>query len=289
MKTSIITFASLLLSTQSFAKSKCMTDAIAIYKETGFGISFGGGNSGASFGETSYVNVPLSINGEQACFAKKTAFQMKSESKKDKADKNKIIVTPMVTDFENVPDGHQKQYVFVEKDANDLLTKFHVMSFICAGEIPLSVEATSDSVFKIMTDGQNVSMKASTVFATGIAAKNIYKNMGEKTSAQPTFDFFNKIYLEKTHKELVEGMPCCTDYRVPSILTDTSIKSLTNVERAITSSFTTMHSKVPNGCSKDFVETMKNYQLENYSANESLKDYKIKKKGWFSDDLVFEW
>lgn len=45
---------------------------------------------------------------------------------------------------------------------------------------------------------------------------------------------------------------------------------------------------VPNGCSNDFATSMKNYQLENYEANDSLKDYKVKKK-WFSDDLVFEW
>lgn len=289
MKTSIIILAATLITSNVYAKSKCMTDAIGIYRETGFGISFGGGNSGASYGDKNYVNVPLSINGERACFLKKTAFTMKSESKKNKSDKNQISITPMTTDFENVPDAHQKQYVFVEKDANTLMTKFHVMSFVCAGEIPLSVEATSDSVLKILTDSSSASMKVSTVFATGIAADNLHKSKGGKTSSQPTFDFFNKIYLDKTHKELVNGMPCCTDYRIPSILTDTSIKSLTNVERAITSSFTTIDSKVPNGCSKDFTETMKNYQLENYTDNESLKDYRIKKKGWFSDDLVFEW
>lgn len=289
MKNSIIILAFAILTTNAHAKSNCMTGAIYMYKETGFGISFGGGKSGASFGETSYINVPLSINGEQACFAKKTAFAMKSESKKNKADKNKITITPMTIDFENVPDAHQKQYVFVEKNKDDMLTTFHVMSFVCAGEIPLSVEATSDSVSKIINLSDEISVKAATIFATGKAAENLHKGKGGKTSSQPTFDFFSKIYLDKTHKELVEGMPCCTDYRIPSILTDTSIRSLTNVERAITSSFTTMNSKVPNGCSKDFTETMKNYQLENFADNESLKDYKIKKKGWLSDDLVFEW
>lgn len=82
--------------------------------------------------------------------------------------------------------------------------------------------------------------------------------------------------------------PCCTEYKIPSIFSDTSVSSLSGIQRAIASSFSTMGANVPNGCSNDFAETMKNYQLENYTANESLKDYKIKKK-WFSDDLVFEW
>jgi hypothetical protein len=174
------------------------------------------------------------------------------------------------------------------KNPIDLLTKFHTMSFICAGELPLSIEATSDSVSKIIIDSNSASVNVQKVFATGKAAQNLKKGKVIETSTQETFDFFNKMYLDRTHRELMADKPCCTDYRIPSIISDLSIKSLAGAERAIASSFTTMAANVPNGCSKDFAETMKNYQLENYSTNESLQSYTVKKK-WFLDDLVFEW
>jgi len=288
MKTSILFLISALITPSAFAKSKCMTNAIGIVHETGFGISFGGGKSSVDYGEKSIVNVPLSIDNKPACFIKQNGFKLKSEAKKDKEDKNNITITPMKTDFENVPNANQKQYIIVEKNAEDSLkTKFHIMSFICSGELPLSIEATSDTYSKLVLTSNSVNVKTSHVFATGKAAENLKKAM-PALSVQETFDFFGKIYQEKTQKELMADKPCCTEYKIPSIISDTSISSLSGIERAIASSFTTMGANVPNGCSKDFAETMKNYQLENYTANESLKDYKFKKK-WFSDDLVFEW
>lgn len=288
MKTSILFLISTLITPAAYAKSKCMTNAIGIYHETGFGISLGGGSSSVDYGEKSVVNVPLSVDNKPACFIKQNAFKLKSEAKKDKDEKNSITITPMKTEFENVPNASQKQYIFVEKNAeNSLKTKFHIMSFICAGELPLSIEATSDTYSKLVLTSNSANIKVSSVFATGKAAQNLKKAMPD-LSVQETFDFFGKIYQEKTHKELMADKPCCTEYRIPSIISDTSITSLSGVERAIASSFTTMGTNIPNGCSKDFAESMKNYQLENYTANESLKDYQIKKK-WFSDDLVFEW
>lgn len=288
MKTSILFLISALITSEAFAASKCLTNAIAIYNETGFGISFGGGKGSFDYGEKSIVNVPLSIDNQPACFVKQNAFKLKSEAKKDKEDKNSITITPMKTEFENIPNASQKQYIFVEKNPeNSLKTKFHIMSFICSGELPLSIEATSDTYSKIILTSNSADIHVSKTFATGKAAENLKKAM-PKLSVQETFDFFGKIYQEKTHKELMADKPCCTEYKIPSIISDTSVTLLSGVERAIASSFTTMGANVPNGCSKDFADTMKNYQLENYTANESLKDYKIKKK-WFSDDLVFEW
>lgn len=283
-----ITLTLLLLISITSAHAKCNSNAIGYRHETGFGISFGGGSSSAGFYDKNTVNVPLSINGEQACFKKVNAFKMKSEKKKDKAEKNSIVITPMKTEFEKIPNAHQKQYIFVEKNSTDLLTKFHVMSFICAGEIPLSIEATSDSVLKINTQHDQASMKVTHVFATGAAAENLNKANKGKTANAETFDFFSKIYMEKSQKELAVDQACCSDFKIPSIISDTSIHAFSGVERAIASSFTTMAANVPNGCSNAFAESMKNYQLENYESNDSLKDYKVKKK-WFSDDLVFEW
>ncbi len=270
------------------AYAKCNTGSIVVMRESGFGISFGGGKSSAGSFDKDAVNVPLTINGQQACFKKTSKFKMESEKKNNKAEENSIVITPMKTEFENIPNAHQKQYIFVEKNPVSLLTKFHVMSFVCAGETPLSIEARSDSVVQIASNSDSANVQVTTVFATGAAADNLNRSRKGVSYSKETYDFFTHIYKEKTKSEITSERPCCTEYNAPSILTDTSIRAFTGVERAIASSFTTMDSDVPNGCSKGFAETMKNYQLENYEMNESLKDYKVKKK-WFSDSLVFEW
>lgn len=284
MKTLILSFSILL--TFAEAQAKCNTQVVGYHKQSGFGISFGGGSSSAGYYDKNTVNVPLTINGEQACFKKSTAFSMKSEQKKDKPEENNIIISPMKTEYENIPSPHQKQYIFVEKNKSRLQTKFHVMTFVCSGEMPVSVEAMSDAVYKIEQQTKQASVEVTHVFATGAAAENLKRR---NPSTSQTFDFFTQLYKEKTSKELSNDLPCCGDYHAPSIISDTSIKALTGVERAIASSFTTMAENFPNGCSNAFAETMKNYQLENYADNDSLKDIKVKKKSWFSNDLVFEW
>lgn len=286
MKTHLFVVLLLTLTNEAFAK--CNSNAIGIVHERGFGISFGSGNQSASYQDKNTVNVPITINGEQACFKKTSAFSMKSETKKDRKAENVIVIKPMKSEFENIPSPHQKQYIFVEKNPISKLTKFHTMNFICAGEIPLSIDAVSDSVMAIELKTDPVEVQVSSTFATGAAADNLNRGRNNRTYSQETFDFFTKIYKEKTGLEINQALPCCTDHKVPSIISDTSIRALAGVERAIASTFTTMATDVPNGCSSSFAETMKNYQLENYKQNDSLKDYKVKKK-FLSDDLVFEW
>lgn len=283
MKTLFI-LSSLFISTSIWAK--CNTGAIGVYHQTGFGISFGGGGSSSGSFDKNVTNVPLTINGELACFKKTSKFDIKGESKKGGEQKNKMVLTKMKLEYENIPNPHFRQYIFIENDSNPLLRKIHQMSFVCSGEIPLSIEATSDHVLKVLSDNSSASVNVSHVFATGAAADNL-KKTNFKLSTQPTFDFFKQLYKEKTTKEMASAA-CCNDARIPSILSDTSIRALAGVERTVASSFTTMGAEVPNGCSADFIKTMNNYLLENYKENESLTDYKISEK-WFSSDLVFEW
>jgi hypothetical protein len=266
--------------------AKCNTRAIGVIHESGFGISFGGGGSSSGSFDKNVTNVPLTINGELACFKKTSKFDIKAESKKDSEQKNKMVITPMKLEYENIPNPHFRQYFFIENNANPLLRKIHQMSFVCTGEIPLSIEATSDNVLKVLSDNSSASVSVSHVFATGAAADNL-KRANFKFSTQPTFDFFGKLYKDKSSKEIAAN-DCCNDVRIPSILNSTSINSLAGVERSIASNFTTMGAEVPNGCSADFIKTMNSYLLENYKNNESLKDYKISEK-WFSNDLVIEW
>lgn len=277
--------SALLCSTPIWAK--CNTGVIGVYHQTGFGISIGSGGSKMGFYDKDTTNVPLSINNELACYKRTSKFSVKSESKKNEQETNKIIITPLKVEYENIPSPHHREYVFVEQNANPLLRKFHTISFICTGEIPLSVEGKSDHVLKIIAESNKAEVSISHVFATGAAADNIHKNNAKKLVMQESFDFFKNLYNTKTLKEVVTNQECCQDIRVPSILSHTSISALTDVERKIASEFTTLGSEVPNGCSTDFIKTMQPYLLENYEQNESLKDYKIQKK-WFSNDLVLE-
>lgn len=262
----------------------CNTGAIEYKHETGFGISLGSGGAKTKYNDSTSINVPLTLNGEQACFRKKNKLSLKAVNSKE-SDTGKIIISPMVAEFENIPNPMVRQYLFVEKNKEKTQTKFHTMSFVCAGELPLSVEAASDSYSKIYVDSNKTEVNVTTVFATGIAAENI-SNSRRALSSQGTFDFFAKIYKLKTSKEL-DSTVCCTQ-KIPSIISDSSINSLAGIERTIASSFTTLGAKVPNGCSSEFAESMTPYLIENYEMNDSLKDYKVSKK-WFSSDLVFEW
>ncbi len=141
--------------------AKCNTDAIIYKKETGFGISFGG-NSKSNFEESSSINVPLSINNEPACFKKKSNLKIYTETKDDFSS-GKFVVTPTSVEFENVPDAHTKQYVFIEKIAAPYQLKFYTMNFICSGEMPLSIEAATDNYLEI-----DLKSKASARILSGI-------------------------------------------------------------------------------------------------------------------------
>lgn len=268
--------------------AKCNTQAIGVIHQSGFGISIGGGGTKTGYYDKNTINVPLTINDQQACFMKKSSFELKAEvsAGEKEVDKGKISISPLNVSFENIPSPHVKQYLYVEKNESKNNTIFHTMAFICAGEIPLSIEAISDNYSRILRKSQEVEVSTHMVFATGAAAENLNRQKNWLKS-QPTFNFFAKLYQEKTNRE-IEEIPCC-NHKAPNLLTSTSISSISNIdERHIAAGFSTMGEKVVNGCATEFSEIMKDYLLENYSDNESLKDYKVSKK-WFSDILIFEW
>lgn len=266
-------FLLLLLPIETFAK--CNTEAIEYINSSGFSISFGSGNSSKA-GSIESVNVPMTIDGKAACYRKTSKFEIKDEQKKGETEMQ-ISVSPLKVEFENIPSPHVKQYLFIEKNPeNPFYTKFHTMSFICSGDIPLSVEATSDRYLDVMVKSNQAEVKVTHFFATGQAAENLNKTKKGSSNNQATFDFYSKLYQEKTQRELEDAPKC--EYNIPSIISETSIQVLTNVHREIASNYTTMGAKVVNGCTKDFSESMKNYLYENYKDNETLSSFKVKKK-----------
>ncbi len=264
--------------------SKCKNDAIVYKRQSGFGISFSSDGLSSNFNEKESINVPLSINDEAACYIKKSKYQIQLEENNglDFA----LRITPLKAEFDNVPEPSVKNYIFADKSDDPTQIKFYSMSFICSNEIPISVEAFSESVIdlKIKQSAKDSSVNINTVFATGKAAENLqtkYKDL----KAEEAYLWFSKKYAELG--EVKNEVDCC-GMKIPSIFSSTSIETMTGIEQKIAKSFTTKASQFPNGCSKDFSEKMKTYLLENYKQNESLKSFQIKTK-FFSDDLIFNY
>lgn len=243
--------------------------------ESGFSISFGGGSSSKA-GQKETINVPMTIDGQPACYKKTSKFEINNEAT-EKENSMQLSVSPIKVEFENIPDAHVKQYLFIEKDEkNPFYTKFHTMSFICSGDIPLSVEAGSDRYIDVVTKSNRPEVRETTFFATGAAAENLNRRKKGLSNNQETFNFYSKMYKNKTQRELEDAPKC--EYNIPSILTETTIQVMTNVHREIATNYTTLGAKVVNGCTKDFSESMKNYLFENYKQNETLSSFKVKKK-----------
>lgn len=263
--------------------AKCNTDAIVYKRESSFGISIGTKGENSSFNDSTSINVPLSINGGVACLKKKSALKISTEDKNGK-DTGTIVISPMKVEFENVPNPKIRQYIFAEKSEHLLGYKFHSMSFICSGEIPLSIEASSDSYLELKMRSTEVKMSNTMVFATGKAAQILNKNK-DHSKDNRSFAFFSEKFLGENKEPTCIA---CVTPNIPSILTENSIKSMSGIERAITSSFTTIGQNIPNGCSQTFEQKMGQYLLENYKNNESLEDFKTSEK-WLTKELSIKW
>lgn len=253
-------------------------------RSSGFGISFGGFENSSSDSSFTY-NVPLGINGRDACFHKKGSLEVNIEEDK-KRMKGEITIKPAKVEFENVPEGVVKEYFFAHKEENVLETKFYTMSFVCSGEIPLSIEASSDSYLDLKQRGslKKGTVSVSSTFATGAAARTL-RVKEEDPSARKALDFFAKKYNFENEKP---ADTVCCEYEIPSILSSTSINSMTGVARTITSKFTTMGDNVPNGCASDFSKKMEKYLIQNYKKNDSLTGFEVSKKR-FKGEIVLKW
>lgn len=268
------------LSLSPIIHAKCNTGAIIMKRESGFGISLSGGGISSSSSNEESINVPFSLNNEPACFVKKSKFEVKTESSKDAASE-KITISPLKVEFENVPDAKVRQYIFAEKGKDKLSTKFYSMSFVCAGELPLSIEGYADSYLDLKIKSTTVEMNTSMTFATGAAADNLKRNK-VNTNSNEAFKFFTQKFQMNT-----KDFNCC-EAKLPSIFSESSVSAISGIERTVVNSFYTIGNEIPNGCSQNYAEKMQNYLVENYEKNDSLNSFKVSKK-WFKDDIVLEW
>lgn len=109
-----------------------------------------------------------------------------------------LTIKPVKAEFVNVPNPHVKQYLFIEMNPSiPGHSMVHHMSIICSGDIPLSVEAFSDSTEQLKAKSQTT-VNATMVFASGEAAKNLFAGRNHSTANQTTFDFFQSLYKQIT-------------------------------------------------------------------------------------------
>jgi hypothetical protein len=223
--------------------AKCNSQAIGYINKSGFGISFGGGEVSAGSYDKNTTNVPLTINGEAACFKKKSAYDLKLEMNtneniaSEKKAKSKLTLTPAEVEFENVPNAHFKHYLIANSDPQTGLMSFSSMLFICSGEYPISVEATRDTALSLeIKKNQSNSVHTSSSFATGMAAQNLSRDIGPTPNEVKVFNEFTKIFQEmkptgSTSPDIAQ--PCCQDVQVPSLLTSSNVSALVGIEKNI--------------------------------------------------------
>ena len=71
------------------------------------------------------------------------------------------------------------------------------MNFICAGEMPLSIEAATDNYLEIdLKSKAALNTFVTTVFATGAAAKNLNNKINP--AADEAFNFYRTLFQAKS-------------------------------------------------------------------------------------------
>lgn len=264
------------------AWSKCDDSQIVIQRSTSLGLSWGDGNGSSVFGSNLTVNVPLVINGKQACYHQSSAINITTEKLKE----NEFIeyeVTPMVADFENVPSPATYQFMNIDYDADNKASNVQIISFLCSGETPIGGDAFGDSLIKLSEKTEDQSVNIDVFIATGQAADNLSISQNKKAKAK-VYDRFLEIYESRTDGDiLLEGED--SNIYIPTVMTGLSVNS---AERKLYSAFFSRTNSSINGCSKKFVTKMQDLLLHNVIKENPFKDIELKKK-IFTSKLKLKW
>jgi hypothetical protein len=158
----------------SVTAANCDSNSISVSRHTGFGLSFGGGNSSATSEDEAQVNLPVQINGRWGCFKQKSSLSIKGKNDKDRSA-GVITISPIQAEAEDIPNFNTSAWLIVDQTESDF--SFSVLNVVCAGEKVLSSESFSGS-FKdvLIRQQQDINFSTRTVFATGIAAQNLQRN-----------------------------------------------------------------------------------------------------------------
>lgn len=271
-------FLLLAVSAQSFAS--CNVDQISIQRQTGFGLDIFSSN----FSEGETINIPLKIEGKQACYKQSSGIRVQTEKIKE----NEFVeyeITPISADFVNVPNAQIFQYVFIDYEDSIKASKIHIASFLCSGESPIGGDAFSDSLVKLSENVKTPEASTSIFIATGTAAEEIAVSQARKARSK-VFDRFLHLFEYRTGLTTIE-----TDHSniyVPNVLAGLSLEASSSVERRLYSAFFTRTNSSVNGCSAKFRKNMHDLLLENVAKNNPFPGIEIWKKR-FSSKYKLKW
>lgn len=262
----------------SFAK--CDPGQVSVMRRTSMGLN----PSGSLFTQEVTVNIPLVIDGQQACYRQKSNLNVKTESV-EAGEHVEFEMTPLLAEFENVPSPSVHQFINIELDADQKASQVQLMSFLCSGEIPIGGDAFSDSLSNLM-EKKDTEANVGIFIATGAAADNLSSNQAKKARSK-VFDKFLALYESRTDNRDVSREDSGNIY-IPSVLGATEIQTISSVERKLYSYFFTRIGSSINGCSKQFQEKMKDFSFEKVSETQPFPGIEFKKKA-FSKNYKIKW
>lgn len=277
----------ILLSFLAFSLSafaRCDQSALVIRRGTSIGFSTGSrGNS--NFNQNLTVNIPMQFNGRSACYHQQSSLGVTTKRVR-RGHSVEYEITPMRASFENVPDAHHQQYLFMEYGSDGKASKVYMMSFLCSGETPLGSETFSDFL-SLIPDGSRSSVQVSTVFATGAAARNLQQDRPDDR-ARPVYEKFHSLYRNLQGEESSSDCAACRDrVFIPSVIATTSINSYSDIDRNLYASFYSRTQSSLNGCAADFRERMQAYRIENLLRTNPLPGIQIRGSG--SNNYRMRW
>lgn len=230
------------------------------------------------FTDDSSVNIPFQNNGKPSCYhpVKKLSIVAESINSKD----INFEITPMIVEFENIPEPTAHHYIFSEMDMEDLTQKISMVSFLCSGEIPVGADAFSDSLQRIAEKNGEEKEEGSIFISSGHAAGEISVSNEQKARAK-IFDHFRELYELRTNEDVTEDE--VSNLYVPNV-----ILAQNDGNKKVYASFFARTSSSINGCSKKFMKVMDDLKIDNAVKNRPFQGIEIKKK-MFTDVYRLIW
>lgn len=239
----------------SSAWSKCLEQTAINNHVNAFAINFGSSNT---------INIPLKIDGQQACYHQKSALGFKAEILSDETSVD-YEITPLVAEFENIPTPQTYQYIDIDYK-NDKVSKVRIMNFLCSGEIPIG----SDALSAVLNEEKDDSV--SIVISTGQIADNLQVSQERKAKAKVYFQFLNTF--EERSGVSVDAIRNSNIY-IPTIIAENAV---TPSEYKLYSNFLNRTNSTLNGCSEAFRAKMQDFLIENVIKNQPFRSVDIRKK-----------
>lgn len=217
--------------------------------------------------------VPYPIQGKTGCYTEEQHVDIKVAQVED----GKFVdfnISPLAVSIDNIPTPETFHYLNIDYDESSRPTKTQFMSVLCSGEIPITADAFSGTINKLLKTENSKPSEPGVFISTGESAGTNYSISRNKKEEAKVYDRFLDLYEEKALGENIES----TNIFIPNILSGLTQENISGDHKKIMSWFFSTTLSSLNACSKKFVERMKDHQIENVIQNKPFKDISIKKQ-----------